>query len=106
MNAVDSNSALTKTALLFASALTVMAAATIAPSLPAAFRGRAIGGFSAFVFMGQFLSAIVSQPLTEQFGLDQTYFIGGCFAVFLALLILAAKNSISVFIAPEPERAG
>ncbi len=69
----------------------------LASTVPSKFRGRAIGGFSAALFMGQFLSPIVSQPVAAQFGLGITYLAGGIFAVLLAILILISKSRLSTF---------
>jgi MFS family permease len=47
-----------------------------------AMRGRALGGLSTSMFLGQFLSPIVTQPITKSFGLGGAYaFIGGTLIV-------------------------
>lgn len=38
-------------------------------------RGRALGGLTTFFFLGQFLSPLVSQPLSQQMGLDRVYLV-------------------------------
>ena len=52
-------------------------------------RGRALGGLTTFFFLGQFLSPIVSQPITNSLGLDRTYGFTG-----IALLVVAAIFSV------------
>lgn len=51
---------------------------------PAALRGRAVGGLSASIFLGQFLSPLAIEPIAGPFGLATAYAVVG------GLLILAA----------------
>ncbi len=51
---------------------------------PAALRGRAVGGLSASIFLGQFLSPLAVEPIAGPFGLATAYAVVG------GLLILAA----------------
>lgn len=57
--------------------------------IPDSIRGRALGGLTTFFFLGQFLSPIVSQPITNSLGLDRTYGFTG-----VALLVVAAIFSV------------
>jgi MFS family permease len=57
---------------------------------PEASRGRVLGGLTSSMFLGQFLSPIVSQPLTGQFGLSTTYAIAGGVMALLAAIALWA----------------
>lgn len=59
-----------------------------------ALRGRALGGLTTFFFLGQFLSPIVSQPITNSFGLGNTYVITGIALLIVALLFFVLKKSI------------
>ena len=52
--------------------------------IPDTLRGRALGGLTTFFFLGQFLSPVVSQPVTNLFGLGKTYNLAG-----IALLIVS-----------------
>ena len=56
----------------------------LADEAPVHIRGRVIGGFTTALFLGQFLSPIVSQPITTSFDTASTFLIAGL--VLLALL--------------------
>ena len=47
-------------------------------------RGRAVGGSTSILFLGQFLTPIVTQPLVNQFGLAGMFIVMGVFALVLA----------------------
>lgn len=48
---------------------------------PGSLRGRVLGGLTTAFFLGQFISPILSQPLSGVIGLDATYRLaGGCMA--------------------------
>ena len=53
----------------------------VAPSV----RGRAVGGLTMSLFLGQFLSPIATQPIANQVGLGNTY---GVVAIFLLMLAI------------------
>jgi MFS family permease len=57
----------------------------VAARTPEALRGRALGGLAAFLFLGQFLSPLISQPLSSQLGLAAVYGLAGGLMLFLAL---------------------
>jgi MFS family permease len=44
---------------------------------PASFRGRVLGGLTTALFLGQFVSPILSQPLNAAVGLEVTYRLAG-----------------------------
>jgi MFS family permease len=58
--------------------------------VPASFRGRVLGGLTTAFFLGQFLSPIVSQPLSGMVGLDATYRLGG--------LLMACMGAIALLL--------
>jgi MFS family permease len=60
-------------------------------------RGRALGGLTTFFFLGQFLSPIFSQPLSQQIGLDNTYTLAGGLLLLLALTFAGMKQFSKVF---------
>ncbi|MEM9924544.1 MAG: MFS transporter [Cyanobacteria bacterium P01_D01_bin.50] len=72
----------------------------ISAAVPDVIRGRANGGFSTALFLGQFLSPIVTQPISLKFGLSSTYsYAGGLlliagviFFVMRALVFARLKN--------------
>jgi MFS family permease len=54
----------------------------LSSAVPDAMRGRALGGLSTSMFLGQFLSPIVTQPITKSLGLGGVYaFVGGALVV-------------------------
>jgi MFS family permease len=63
----------------------------LANQTPAALRGRALGGFTTAVFLGQFLSPIVSQPLINGVGIATTYGLVGKLLLLLSLLVLIVR---------------
>lgn len=64
---------------------------------PTAARGRVLGGLTTSFFLGQFLSPLVSQPLSQVVGLDATYGLAGVVMGILAvaaLIFLVRSKSI------------
>lgn len=70
--------------------LNVWLSSIIADSL----RGKALGGLTTFFFLGQFLSPIVSQPITNSLGLDRTYGFTGVALLVVAALFLVLRKQI------------
>ena len=61
--------------------------------IPDSLRGKALGGLTTFFFLGQFLSPIVSQPITNSLGLDRTYgFMGIALFIVAAIFIVLRKQ--------------
>ena len=52
---------------------------------PGATRGRVLGGLTTSFFLGQFLSPLVSQPLSQLVGLGTTYGLAGAVMAILAV---------------------
>ena len=65
--------------------------------IPDALRGRALGGLTTFFFLGQFLSPIVSQPITNIVGLDRTYVTTGVALLVIAIAFRVLKKQIKSF---------
>lgn len=64
-----------------------------AAEVPNELRGRALGGLTTFFFLGQFLSPVVSQPVSTAVGLAPTYgFAGALLATGGALLWVYKKT--------------
>ena len=63
-------------------------------AVPDAMRGRALGGLSTAMFLGQFLSPIVTQPLTKNIGLGGTYALTGGGLVLVALGFAIFKSQV------------
>ena len=65
--------------------------------IPDALRGRALGGLTTFFFLGQFLSPIVSQPITNIVGLGRTYVTAGFLLLLIAIVFRVLKDRIKSF---------
>ena len=57
--------------------------ATIAP---AELRGKAVGGMTSMLFLGQFFSPIIAQPFVNQVGLSATFALAAAAALLIAVL--------------------
>lgn len=57
-------------------------------STPAALRGRILGSLTTSFFFGQFISPLVSQPLSQQLGLAATYGLAGGLMLLLGAITL------------------
>jgi MFS family permease len=64
----------------------------VAAEVPDAVRGRALGGLSTSMFLGQFLLPLVAQPVSQEMGLGMTYISAGVVLLLLGLVIWAAKS--------------
>lgn len=61
---------------------------------PEIFRGRAFGLLTTFLFFGQFISPVVAQPVSQQFGIGMTFaFTGGLMFVIGAAFFIGARVS-------------
>ncbi len=58
---------------------------------PISSRGRVLGGLTTCMFLGQFCSPIVSQPIAQQIGLGVTYGVAGVVMWTLAVLLVGAS---------------
>jgi ATP-dependent helicase YprA (DUF1998 family) len=63
-------------------------------AIPDRLRGRALGGLSTSMFLGQFLSPIVTQPLTNSMSLGGTYALTGSALVIVALGFAVFKSQV------------
>lgn len=68
-------------------------------------RGRALGGLTTFMFLGQFLSAIVTQPLSSRFGLAVTYTVVGIILTVLGGLFWSGQKSVCRLVQSESGRS-
>ena len=62
--------------------------------VPDSLRGRALGGLTTFMFLGQFLSPIVSQPIKQNLGMTATYGLVGVSLVVLAILLWIYRKQV------------
>ena len=70
---------------------------------PEAYRGRAVGGLTTCIFLGQFFSPLVSAPISGAVGLAAMYGLGGAALLILALPFLLGASRGSFTPAPERE---
>jgi len=70
----------------------------LSAEVPDSLRGRALGGLTTFMFLGQFLSPIVTQPLNNSLGLAATYGIAGVIITVFSLLLLLRQNQVCRFV--------
>ncbi len=65
----------------------------LASEIPLEIRGRALGGFTTAIFLGQFLSPILSQPLIGTFDIGRTLLIASAiFALSVPLLYFSRQG--------------
>lgn len=68
----------------------------ISSGTPEAIKGRALGGVTTAIYLGQFLSPVVSQPVGGTLGFGTLYVLAGglalTVAVFVALFLSSAKT--------------
>jgi len=72
----------------------------LSAEVPDASRGRALGGLTTFFFLGQFLSPLASQPVSQQVGLENTYSLAGALLLLLALVLTGARRQITALTSP------
>lgn len=73
--------------------LNVWLSSIVADSL----RGRALGGLTTFFFLGQFLSPIISQPITNWIGLGGTDNVTALALLFVALCFFSFTKQIKIW---------
>ena len=61
---------------------------------PVSLRGRILGGFTMALFLGQFLSPILTQPIRQRIGLGATYEFGGVFLIALAVVTIIFSRTL------------
>lgn len=76
----------------------------LSAEIPDRLRGRALGGLTTFFFLGQFLSPVVSQPISQQIGLDKTYSLAGGLLLLLGFVFMSFRQHIATLVTPPQER--
>ncbi|MEM7131354.1 MAG: MFS transporter [Chloroflexota bacterium] len=66
----------------------------LANDVPLAVRGRALGGFTTFIFVGQFISPFISQPLATMVGIGGTYVVIGFALLVLVVALFLMRHRI------------
>ena len=64
--------------------------AWLASVTPPALRGRAVGGLTSALFLGQFFTPIITQPMVGQVGLSGTFGVVGVVSLLLSVVFVAA----------------
>jgi MFS family permease len=65
-------------------------------------KGRALGGSSTFFFLGQFLSPLITQPLSQAVGLSATYALAGGTMLVCGLLLMVLQRPICKLVSTKP----
>lgn len=65
--------------------------AVVALTVPARVRGRAMGGLTASLFLGQFFSPLILQPVLQQSGIGATFLVAGLGSLAAAMVLLALR---------------
>ena len=66
--------------------------------VPGELRGRALGGLTTFLFLGQFLSPIASAPISSTVGLTATYGLAGVLLVVVGAVFWIYKKQVCCFV--------
>ncbi|MFF0292705.1 MFS transporter [Kitasatospora sp. NPDC004614] len=72
---------------------------------PVAMRGRALSGVTSTLFLGQFVSPLVSQPVSGSVGIGGVYLTAAGFAAVVAVLVLLTVRGGAARPAPRTEAA-
>ncbi|MFM2312889.1 MAG: Bacillibactin exporter [Cyanobacteriota bacterium] len=73
----------------------------LASIVPDHLRGKALGGYTTFIFLGQFISPIFSQPIVKLVGFGNTYSLTGILLLQLATTWLVVKISTALIAAEK-----
>jgi MFS family permease len=70
--------------------------------MPSNLRGRAVGGLTTAIFMGQFISPVAGQPFAGLFGPGALFVGTGIFMLLFAVTLTLLKNVIPARMRPVP----
>jgi MFS family permease len=76
----------------------------ISSGAPLAIRGRVLGGLTAALFLGQFLSPVVIQPVVGTYGLGFAFVAAAVISVVLAIIVAATGRTKNFKVASEDRR--
>ena len=77
--------------------------AWVAIIAPPTTRGRAVGGLNTALFLGQFLSPLLTQPLIEQVGTADSFGIVGGLCLLMAVVVYAVGRLQPLRPVPSPQ---
>ncbi len=66
----------------------------LANSAPVAIRGRALGGMNTALFLGQFMSPIIAQPVVTSFDLDRLFLVSAILCLALVPVIFVSRGRL------------
>ncbi|NET39879.1 MAG: MFS transporter, partial [Cyanothece sp. SIO1E1] len=66
----------------------------LAEVAPEKYRGRVMGGITTFVFLGQFLSPIATQPIQIAIDIPGLYLASGGYLLLTGILLLIFRNPL------------
>jgi MFS family permease len=66
----------------------------LANTAPLAIRGRALGGMNTALFLGQFMSPIISQPVVASYDLERLFMIAAILILALVPIIFVARGRL------------
>lgn len=69
-------------------------AAWITAVAPPEIRGRAVGGSTMAIFLGQFLCPLWSQPIVDTFSYETAFVVVGAFVLGLTIILVAAHHTL------------
>jgi MFS family permease len=67
----------------------------VSAAVPDAIRGRALGGLSTALFLGQFLSPIITQPISLKIGLGSTYSYAGALLLIVGIVFFVMRQQVT-----------
>ena len=76
----------------------------LASVAPAEVRGKAVGGMTSALFLGQFFSPIFAQPFVEQIGLAAMFGVAAAIALLFAIVFAVSAARKGLTIAPTIEK--
>lgn len=68
--------------------------------VPVSLRGRSVGGLTTAVFLGQFLSPLAAQPVSQAFTFGTLFLASGAILLVLAVVFVAGRQLILNFTQP------
>jgi MFS family permease len=66
----------------------------LANSAPLAIRGRALGGMNTALFLGQFISPVISQPVVASYDLEGLFLLSAILILLLVIIIFASRGRL------------
>jgi MFS family permease len=68
--------------------------AWLASEAPSAIRGRVLGGFTTAIFLGQFLSPLLSQPVTDAYDVRAVFVMAATLALIVVPFIYLGRHRL------------